>query len=45
MNLEFYKNIVAKYPEEFNISLPKTITIITYSAEKIEIQYTHLKNN
>ena len=40
-----YKNGVKLLPEEFNITLPKTITIITYSTEKIEIQYTHLKNN
>ena len=40
-----YKNGVKLLPEEFNITLPKTITIKTYSTEKIEIQYTHLKNN
>ena len=40
-----YKNGLKLLPEEFNITLPKTITIITYSTEKIEIQYTHLKNN
>lgn len=39
-----YKNGIKLLPEEFNISLPKTITIKTYSTEKIEIQYTHLKN-
>ena len=38
-----YKNGVKLPPEEFNITLPKTITIKTYSTEKIEIQYTHLK--
>jgi hypothetical protein len=40
-----YKNGIKLLPEEFNITLPKTITIKTYSTEKIEIQYTHLKNN
>ena len=40
-----YKNGIKLLPEEFNIILPKTITIKTYSTEKIEIQYTHLKNN
>ena len=39
-----YQDGIKLLPEEFNISLPKTITIITYSTEKIEIQYTHLKN-
>ena len=39
-----YKNGVKLLPEEFNITLPKTITIKTYSKEKIEIQYTHLKS-
>ena len=39
------KNGIKLLPEEFNITLPKTITIKTYSTEKIEIQYTHLKNN
>ena len=39
-----YKNGVKLLPEEFNITLPKKITIKTYSTEKIEIQYTHLKN-
>ena len=43
--LGIYKNGIKLLPEEFNITLPKTITIITYSSEKIEIQYTHLKNN
>ena len=38
-----YKNGIKLLPEEFNITLPKTITIITYSTEKIEIQYTKLK--
>ena len=38
-----YKNGVKLLPEEFNITLPKKITIKTYSTEKIEIQYTHLK--
>ena len=40
-----YQGGIKLLPEEFNITLPKTITIITYSTEKIEIQYTHLKNN
>ena len=40
-----YQDGVKLLPEEFNITLPKTITIKTYSTEKIEIQYTHLKNN
>ena len=40
-----YQDGIKLLPEEFNITLPKTITIITYSSEKIEIQYTHLKNN
>ena len=40
-----YKDGIKLLPEEFNITLPKKITIITYSTEKIEIQYTHLKNN
>ena len=40
-----YQDGIKLLPEEFNISLPKTITIKTYSTEKIEIQYTHLKNN
>ena len=39
-----YQDGIKLLPEEFNISLPKTITITTYSSEKIEIQYTHLKN-
>ena len=39
-----YQDGIKLLPEEFNITLPKTITIITYSSEKIEIQYTHLKN-
>ena len=39
-----YQDGIKLLPEEFNISLPKTITIKTYSTEKIEIQYTHLKN-
>ena len=39
-----YKNGLKLLPEEFNITLPKTITIKTYSTEKIEIQYTHLKS-
>ena len=39
-----YKDGIKLLPEEFNISLPKTITIKTYSTEKIEIQYTHLKS-
>ena len=40
-----YQDGIKLLPEEFNITLPKTITVITYSTEKIEIQYTHLKNN
>ena len=40
-----YQDGVKLLPEEINITLPKTITIKTYSTEKIEIQYTHLKNN
>ena len=40
-----YQDGVKLLPEEFNITLPKTITITNYSTEKIEIQYTHLKNN
>ena len=40
-----YQDGIKLLPEEFNITLPKTITITTYSTEKIEIQYTHLKNN
>ena len=40
-----YQDGIKLLPEEFNISLPKTITIKTYNTEKIEIQYTHLKNN
>ena len=40
-----YQDGIKLLPEKFNITLPKTITIITYSTEKIEIQYTHLKNN
>ena len=40
-----YKDGIKLLPEEFNITLPKTITITTYSSEKIEIQYTHLKNS
>ena len=40
-----YQDGIKLLPEEFNITLPKTITITTYSSEKIEIQYTHLKNN
>ena len=40
-----YKNGIKLLPEEYDITLPKTITIITYSTEKIEIQYTHLKNS
>ena len=40
-----YQDGIKLLPEEFNITLPKTITIKTYSTEKIEIQYTHLKNN
>ena len=39
-----YQDGIKLLPEEFNITLPKTITITTYSTEKIEIQYTHLKN-
>ena len=39
-----YKDGIKLLPEEFNISLPKIITIKTYSTEKIEIQYTHLKS-
>ena len=39
-----YQDGIKLLPEEFNITLPKTITIKTYSTEKIEIQYTHLKN-
>ena len=40
-----YQDGIKLLPEEFNITLPKKITIKTYSTEKIEIQYTHLKNN
>ena len=40
-----YQDGIKLLPEEFNITLPKTITIKTYSTEKIEVQYTHLKNN
>ena len=40
-----YQDGIKLLPKEFNITLPKTITIKTYSTEKIEIQYTHLKNN
>ena len=40
-----YQDGIKLLPEEFNITLPKTITITTYSSEKIEVQYTHLKNN
>ena len=40
-----YQDGIKLLPEEFNITLPKTITITTYNSEKIEIQYTHLKNN
>ena len=40
-----YQDGIKLLPEGFNITLPKTITITTYSSEKIEIQYTHLKNN
>ena len=40
-----YQDGIKLLPEEFNITLPKTITITTYSTEKIEIQYTHLKNS
>ena len=39
-----YQDGIKLLPEEFNITLPKTITIKTYSTEKIEIQYTHLKS-
>ena len=39
-----YQDGIKLLPEEFNITLPKTITITTYSSEKIEIQYTHLKS-
>ena len=42
--LGVYQDGIKLLPEEFNITLPKTITIKTYSSEKIEIQYTHLKN-
>ena len=38
-----YQDGIKLLPEEFNITLPKTITITTYSTEKIEIQYTKLK--
>ena len=37
-----YQDGIKLLPEEFNITLPKTVTIKTYSSEKIEIQYTHL---
>ena len=40
-----YQDGIKLLPEEYDITLPKTITITTYSSEKIEIQYTHLKNN
>ena len=40
-----YVNGIKQRPSSYVITLPKTITIITYSTEKIEIQYTHLKNN
>lgn len=43
--LGVYQDGLKLLPEEFNITLPKKITIKTYSTEKIEIQYTHLKNN
>ena len=33
-----YQDGIKLLPEEFNITLPKTITIKTYSTEKIEIQ-------
>ena len=39
-----YQDGIKLLSEEFNITLPKTITIKTYSTEKIEIQYTHLKS-
>ena len=39
-----YQDGIKLLPEEVNITLPKTITIKTYSTEKIEIQYTHLKS-
>ena len=42
--LGVYKNGLKLLQSEYTITLPKTISINTYTDENIEIQYTHLKN-
>ena len=42
--LGIYKNGIKLLQSEYTITLPKTISINTYTYENIEIQYTHLKN-
>ena len=42
--LGIYKNGIKLLQSEYTITLPKTISINTYTDENIEIQYTHLKN-
>ena len=42
--LGIYKNGLKLLQSEYTITLPKTISINTYTDENIEIQYTHLKN-
>ena len=41
--LGVYKNGLKLLQSEYTITLPKTISINTYTDENIEIQYTHLK--
>ena len=42
--LGIYKNGLKLLQSEYTITIPKTISINTYTDENIEIQYTHLKN-
>ena len=42
--LGIYKNGLKLLQSEYTITLPKTISINTYTDENIEIQYTHLKS-
>ena len=42
--LGVYKNGLKLLQSEYTITLPKTISINTYTDENIEIQYTHLKS-
>ena len=38
MNLDFYKNIVAKYPEEFNLFKDKSVSACIHLREQLHNQ-------